>query len=68
MPRQWASCASSSVVTQGGHVSSEPGQVSELRLVVTATDYESALHFYRDVLGLLAVSYTHLTLPTILLV
>ncbi len=33
-------------------MSSEPGQVSELRLVVTATDYESALHFYRDVLGL----------------
>ncbi len=27
-------------------------RVSELRLVVTAEDYESALHFYRDVLGL----------------
>jgi lactoylglutathione lyase len=27
-------------------------RVSELRLVVTADDYESALHFYRDVLGL----------------
>ncbi len=27
-------------------------RVSELRLVVTTTDYESALHFYRDVLGL----------------
>lgn len=26
--------------------------VSELRLVVTATDYAEALHFYRDVLGL----------------
>ena len=26
-------------------------RVSELRLVVTTTDYESALHFYRDVLG-----------------
>ena len=26
--------------------------VRELRLVVTATDYESAVHFYRDVLGL----------------
>ncbi|WP_431676452.1 VOC family protein [Kitasatospora sp. KL5] len=29
----------------------EPG-VRELRLVVTADDYEEALHFYRDVLGL----------------
>jgi lactoylglutathione lyase len=27
-------------------------RVSELRLVVTAGDYETALHFYRDVLGL----------------
>ena len=27
-------------------------RVSELRLVVTAGDYEAALHFYRDVLGL----------------
>jgi lactoylglutathione lyase len=26
--------------------------VTELRLVVTAPDYEQALHFYRDVLGL----------------
>ena len=26
--------------------------VGELRLVVTATDYAAALHFYRDVLGL----------------
>ncbi|GCB47022.1 VOC family protein [Streptomyces sp. NL15-2K] len=26
--------------------------VRELRLVVTAADYEAALHFYRDVLGL----------------
>jgi catechol 2,3-dioxygenase-like lactoylglutathione lyase family enzyme len=26
--------------------------VSELRLVVTVDDYEEALHFYRDVLGL----------------
>ena len=33
-------------------MSTEPGRVSELRLVVTARDYESALHFYRDVLGL----------------
>jgi predicted enzyme related to lactoylglutathione lyase len=29
----------------------EPG-VRELRLVVTAADYDEALHFYRDVLGL----------------
>jgi lactoylglutathione lyase len=28
------------------------GQVSELRLVVTADDYDEALRFYRDVLGL----------------
>jgi lactoylglutathione lyase len=27
-------------------------QVQELRLVVTADDYEEALHFYRDILGL----------------
>jgi lactoylglutathione lyase len=26
--------------------------VTELRLVVTAADYEEALQFYRDVLGL----------------
>jgi lactoylglutathione lyase len=32
-------------------VDEEPG-VTELRLVVTATDYEQALRFYRDVLGL----------------
>ncbi|MDT0389739.1 VOC family protein [Streptomyces dubilierae] len=32
----------------------EPAQpaVRELRLVVTADDYDAALHFYRDVLGL----------------
>jgi lactoylglutathione lyase len=33
-------------------VAAERGRVSELRLVVTADDYESALRFYRDVLGL----------------
>jgi catechol 2,3-dioxygenase-like lactoylglutathione lyase family enzyme len=33
-------------------VPAERARVSELRLVVTAMDYESALHFYRDVLGL----------------
>jgi lactoylglutathione lyase len=33
-------------------VPSDRVRVSELRLVVTTTDYESALHFYRDVLGL----------------
>lgn len=27
-------------------------EVTQLRLVVTAPDYEQALHFYRDVLGL----------------
>jgi lactoylglutathione lyase len=27
-------------------------RVSELRLVVTAPDYDTAVHFYRDVLGL----------------
>jgi predicted enzyme related to lactoylglutathione lyase len=27
-------------------------QIQELRLVVTANDYDEALHFYRDVLGL----------------
>ena len=30
----------------------EMPRVSELRLVVTASDYEEALRFYRDVLGL----------------
>jgi lactoylglutathione lyase len=36
------------------------GEVSELRLVVTADDYDEALHFYRDVLGLPELeSYTH---------
>jgi hypothetical protein len=27
-------------------------RVRELRLVVTAPDYDDALHFYRDVLGM----------------
>ncbi|MEV7288975.1 VOC family protein [Streptomyces sp. NPDC093252] len=31
---------------------SAPSPVRELRLVVTAEDYDAALHFYRDVLGL----------------
>ncbi|MET8825039.1 VOC family protein [Streptomyces sp. NPDC004610] len=31
---------------------SSPSPVRELRLVVTAEDYDAALHFYRDVLGL----------------
>ena len=30
----------------------EPGPVREMRLVVTADDYEKAVRFYRDVLGL----------------
>ncbi|MED7953346.1 VOC family protein [Streptomyces sp. BE303] len=33
-------------------MSEEAPAVRELRLVVTAADYEQALHFYRDVLGL----------------
>jgi lactoylglutathione lyase len=32
--------------------SGNPRPVRELRLVVTATDYDEALRFYRDVLGL----------------
>jgi len=30
----------------------EPGHVQELRLVVTAEDYDAALAFYRDALGM----------------
>ncbi|MEM8618082.1 MAG: VOC family protein [Actinomycetota bacterium] len=30
----------------------EPSTVAQLRLVVEATEYETAVHFYRDVLGL----------------
>lgn len=30
----------------------EPTPVTELRLVVTTSEYDKALHFYRDVLGL----------------
>ena len=30
----------------------DAGTVREMRLVVTATDYEAAVHFYRHVLGL----------------
>jgi lactoylglutathione lyase len=30
----------------------EPNQVHELRVVVTADDYDAAVRFYRDVLGL----------------
>src|SRR4051794_20340804 len=33
-------------------MSAAGGRVSELRLVVTVDDYEEALRFYRDVLGL----------------
>ncbi|MCF1599000.1 VOC family protein [Streptomyces muensis] len=36
---------------QGGDTPTEP-PVRELRLVVTAADYDEALRFYRDVLGL----------------
>lgn len=31
---------------------SDPGSVRELRLVVTATDYDEAIRFYRDALGM----------------
>ncbi|WP_329340872.1 VOC family protein [Streptomyces sp. NBC_01352] len=37
--------------TTSEKTSGEPA-VRELRLVVTAADYDAALHFYRDVLGL----------------
>ena len=30
----------------------EPGPVHEMRLVVTTEDYDEAVRFYRDVLGL----------------
>ena len=39
----------------GNHADDEvsgAGSVLQLRLVVTAPDYDEALHFYRDVLGL----------------
>ncbi|MCF2533345.1 VOC family protein [Yinghuangia soli] len=35
-----------------GAEAASPGAVAELRLVVTAADYEAALAYYRDVLGL----------------
>src|SRR5687768_12164557 len=38
--------------TEGGLAVSGEGRVAELRLVVTAADHQSALRFYRDVLGL----------------
>jgi len=38
-------------VTEEPDVTDEPA-VREMRLAVTATDYDEALHFYRDVLGL----------------
>ena len=34
------------------HEDGTTGTIRELRLVVTAPDYDEALHFYRDVLGL----------------
>jgi predicted enzyme related to lactoylglutathione lyase len=34
----------------------DAAQVTEMRLVVTTDDYELALHFYRDVLGLREVA------------
>jgi lactoylglutathione lyase len=38
--------------TEGGFAVSGGGRVTELRLVVTAADHQSALRFYRDVFGL----------------
>lgn len=38
-------------MTEEPDVTDEPA-VREMRLAVTATDYDEALHFYRDVLGL----------------
>jgi catechol 2,3-dioxygenase-like lactoylglutathione lyase family enzyme len=38
-------------VRNGGVVGTDP-EVTEMRLVVTAADYDEALRFYRDVLGL----------------
>src|SRR3954447_845194 len=34
------------------HPNDDPNPVHEMRLVVTADDYEAAVRFYRDVLGL----------------
>ncbi|MDX3068836.1 VOC family protein, partial [Streptomyces sp. ND04-05B] len=43
-------------MSEHAHLSEGEGRegpaVRELRLVVTAADYDAALHFYRDVLGL----------------
>jgi predicted enzyme related to lactoylglutathione lyase len=40
------------LVDAGGQAMTDAPEVTELRLVVTAPDYEEALRFYRDVLGL----------------
>ena len=37
-------------------------------VAVICSDYVKSKHFYTDALGMKTVSYTHLTLPTILLV
>jgi catechol 2,3-dioxygenase-like lactoylglutathione lyase family enzyme len=34
------------------HTADDPGRVRQLRIVVEAADYEAAVRFYRDVLGL----------------
>jgi predicted enzyme related to lactoylglutathione lyase len=36
----------------GSMATSDPPGVRQMRLVVTADDFDAALHFYRDVLGL----------------
>ena len=38
------------------------------RTTMLVNNIEPSLQIYRDILGMSAVSYTHLTLPTILLV
>jgi lactoylglutathione lyase len=50
--RRLVHCRTAGSATTGGHVESGRPRVGELRLVVTASDYDSALHLYRDVLGL----------------
>lgn len=53
MGRVRAALAGYGQPTADGPTSHRGGpRVRELRLVVTATDYDDALHFYRDVLGL----------------
>ncbi|HEY7261009.1 MAG TPA: MFS transporter [Trebonia sp.] len=54
VPRPAAATALVRMMSSAGkeRVMNDMPEVSELRLVVTAADYEQALRFYRDVLGL----------------